>query len=990
MKKRLLIVVLTLAALAAALGSCGNTVDEEETGAITISIGVAAGGRAVAKWPVETATMGRLAHKVILTRTSPSAATKEHTFAAGAATVASIPVAPGTWTVTVEAYIGSVNGVLYATGTGSVTVAAGETKSVPITMSHAGYTVTSKDDWEEVLGFIQNGGNVKSYIINVSGNVAVTGTTTPTFGSVTGLEVTLKGSGKLYLDSPGSLLMIGIAGQTVVLDSAALTLEGTTGNTSSLVTINNGAFKLKNGKVTDNTSTTNGGGVNLGTNATFDMYGGEISGNAGSNGGGVYVGGGSTFTMYGGEISGNTAGPNTGNGGGGVYLYGNGKLLIVTGTIYGTDAATGANTLTGTASGTALYLSSTGGTAQRGTFTGTNDEWVSKGSLAITTATTTETTINVVNGEIYDPNAANPTANDYTVTGLTQTAGSVVAVSITPKAGSGAVTATYYEGISPTVYTKQTNVPSAVGTYAVTFDVGAATGWNAATGLSAGTLTVNAAATGNTFTVTNYSQWDGVVTIIKNGGANKSYTITVNGDVGVVGDTINTFGTVTGLKVTLKGSGKLYLSSQGNLLAIKANQEVILDSDDLTLQGLKSGQNGFSQDNDAMVVNIATDGTFTMNGGKVSDNTNTFTVGGGVYVATGATFNMTGGVISGNTSSTSGGGVYNAGTFRIVNGTIYGSGEGALSNTAASGAALESGGTAQRGTFSGTNSAWVSKGTLTSTSNTIAVYNGMLESEFDGVFNVANAGDWSSFYNNTQIFSGTSGATKSYLVNVIAEINNVVISDTSSYTFGSKSYIDVVINGNGHSVALNSTSQSFLLYVGNNQNVAMNNLTLKGNPSNNSALVLMGGGAITMNSGSISDNTNASPGGTGGGVYMNGGTFTMNGGDIAGNKASAGGGVYMIGNSTPPIFTMYGGRILGNTATVSNGGGMFLADGTLSIVTGTIYGNNAGALSNFSGDGDSAAFAYSTATVRYGNGVGTWTTLYPTNNTIDVLNGALQ
>ncbi|MDR0495672.1 MAG: leucine-rich repeat domain-containing protein [Treponema sp.] len=86
-----------------------------------------------------------------------------------------------------------------------------------------------------------------------------------------------------------------------------------------------------------------------------------------------------------------------------------------------------------------------------------------------------------------------PTAADFDISGLSQVFdGSAKAVNISPKPGksSGKIT-TYYEGIGGTSYTKKTAAPSAIGAYAVTFDVAAATGWNAATGLSAGTLAIN-------------------------------------------------------------------------------------------------------------------------------------------------------------------------------------------------------------------------------------------------------------------------------------------------------------------------------------------------------------------------------------------------------------------------------------------------------------------------------------------------------------------
>jgi hypothetical protein len=85
-----------------------------------------------------------------------------------------------------------------------------------------------------------------------------------------------------------------------------------------------------------------------------------------------------------------------------------------------------------------------------------------------------------------------PVATDYTVSSnLTQDYGSVTAVTVTRKTDKSTGTVTvYYTGIAPTTYAKSATVPSAEGSYAVTFDVAAAGAWKAATGLTAGTLTI--------------------------------------------------------------------------------------------------------------------------------------------------------------------------------------------------------------------------------------------------------------------------------------------------------------------------------------------------------------------------------------------------------------------------------------------------------------------------------------------------------------------
>jgi uncharacterized repeat protein (TIGR02543 family) len=85
-----------------------------------------------------------------------------------------------------------------------------------------------------------------------------------------------------------------------------------------------------------------------------------------------------------------------------------------------------------------------------------------------------------------------PVAADFTVSKLNQTEGGVTDVSITPKPGksNGAITI-YYEGTDGTTYAKSQTLPTAIGKYAVTFDVAAvASLWEAASGLAGGTLTI--------------------------------------------------------------------------------------------------------------------------------------------------------------------------------------------------------------------------------------------------------------------------------------------------------------------------------------------------------------------------------------------------------------------------------------------------------------------------------------------------------------------
>lgn len=127
-------------------------------------------------------------------------------------------------------------------------------------------------------------------------------------------------------------------------------------------------FNLWGGSITGNFCNDSAGGVAI-TSGTFNMYGGTITGNTAGlkkqrgygAGGGVFVDMRGTFNLYRGEISDNTA---VYQGGGGVYVYTTGKFTMHDGLIT-------RNTVT--LLGESTYSNSTdyggGGVLNRGTFT---------------------------------------------------------------------------------------------------------------------------------------------------------------------------------------------------------------------------------------------------------------------------------------------------------------------------------------------------------------------------------------------------------------------------------------------------------------------------------------------------------------------------------------------------------------------------------------------------------------------------------------------
>lgn len=97
------------------------------------------------------------------------------------------------------------------------------------------------------------------------------------------------------------------------------TISGNTAQKGGGVYSDNGLFEMTGGTISGNTATVlGGGGVYVMCVGTFTMKNGRIiENNTAGDAGGVYVGGG-TFTMEGGEITGNTAEYS----GGGVYVTG--------------------------------------------------------------------------------------------------------------------------------------------------------------------------------------------------------------------------------------------------------------------------------------------------------------------------------------------------------------------------------------------------------------------------------------------------------------------------------------------------------------------------------------------------------------------------------------------------------------------------------------------------------------------------------------------
>ncbi|QQO09974.1 right-handed parallel beta-helix repeat-containing protein [Breznakiella homolactica] len=190
------------------------------------------------------------------------------------------------------------------------------------------------------------------------------------------------------------------------------------------------------------------------------------------------------------------------------------------------------------------------------------------------------------------------------------------------------------------------------------------------------------------------NDWNQAIEIIKNGGNNQDYTITVSGTVPVPGSTGSTFGSVDKLTVTLTGDGTLTLSSTGNMfyiLGTSLTQTLVIDgpalqgrsvNDSSLVKVSDSGaalelKSGTISGNMGGGVDVSWNGNFTMSGGTISGNTANngggATLGGGVYINTYGNFTMSGGTISDNTADHGGGVTLNNAAILTMNGgTISG------------------------------------------------------------------------------------------------------------------------------------------------------------------------------------------------------------------------------------------------------------------------------------------------------------------------------
>ena len=405
-----------------------------------------------------------------------------------------------------------------------------------------------------------------------------------------------------------------------------------------------GTFNMYGGSITNNmarhdvndtdSGACNGGGVRVG-GGTFNMFAGEITGNKGENGAGVSISRG-TFNMEGGIISGNTAAKNSATTEDTTEFYGGG--VYITG---GTFNMTGGEITGNTAGrGSGVYV------AKDGCFTISGSAKVSGNNVS----------------NVYLPDGATITIGEE---GLADNACIGVTTEKAPAQNSFVAIAT---GAVDGGYKADTFIDDQNSGYEIrqTGDMVV---------FANGKLhehPICGAGCEHTGDEKHVVQpWRGISSLNEITADGNYYLLDAVTITSVWSCAYDVQLCLNGHTITRRGNGNVIDISSGHSLVITDCQETAgkitnASSSATAAQGVHDEGtftlwNGIITGNTASGVSMSSNSKFIMNGGAITENTSTYHYGGGVTVWAGGEFIMNGGTISNNkvtTTSTSAGGVY--------------------------------------------------------------------------------------------------------------------------------------------------------------------------------------------------------------------------------------------------------------------------------------------------------------------------------------------
>jgi len=784
--------------------------------------------------------------------------------------------------------------------------------------------------------FTMRNGIITGNIGNHAGGVEVEyGTFTMNGGNINNNETTTGTGGGVRLGSSA----------TFTMNSGTIESNTSMGTGGGVRVANNSIFTMYNGIIRNNTSNSSGGGVAIGTTndtvlAVFHFHNGVIEGNRANNGGGVQVNQGNTFNMHGGAIRNNRNLPNNNNPiseGGGVRVIGSGTTFTMTGGTIGhpTNNAQGNRAV----NGGGVWV---GGGAtfnmQQGPAPGNTS-----GTIHINEATTNGGGVFINNGTV--------TMSIGTITENNSLGGGG---GVEVRGNNGVFT--MHDGV-----VNHNTAQSATGG-GVRVETGATVN------MHGGTINHNTsqgATGGGAMVAGTFNMFDGTISHNTAVGASGGGMSVIGGTVYIHDGTIesnraNNGGgvrAVTGATVTMHGG------------TIRNHQT---RADGVTHINLGGGV-------------LVDDATFIMTGGTIGHATDTTQGnralnGGGVWAGNGASFymiqggttpNYTHGTIIGNEATglpfndSRGGGVYVTGitsTFDMYTGLIY-------DNTAGRGGGVS----VNYGTFN------MSGGDIENNTG-LSFSGGVVVSGDSGVFNMY----YGSTISHNEAVGNAGGGVLIFNNGTFNMFDGIIEHNTSSATgggvrindIGTFNMFDGVIRQNtsnslGGGVAIGSTGVASLAYFN------MHGGVIERNRAFNAGGVAISGGNTALMTGGVIRNNRYTPTddiiATGGGVRVvsEDASFTMTGGTIGcdldineGNRAQNGGGVWVgLGAS----FTMQEGvtnnvhtipQISGNVATATGasslelegGGGVYVIGNTSSFtMRGGVIGGN-----SYYGEGNTA------------------------------------
>jgi len=394
--------------------------------------------------------------------------------------------------------------------------------------------------------------------------------------------------------------------------------------------------------------------------------------------------------------------------------------------------------------------------------------------------------------------------------------------------------------------------------------------------------------------------------------------------------------------ITIDGNGHTIARGSGaprfRLIAVTPTGDLTLN--EVTLSG------GYSTDDGGAIY--LKDGVLSLNNSAIHDNSAYYGGFGGGLAASGGTVSIADSTLANNSALQGGGGLFATGTVAITNSTIS---DNSIPDFSANGGGLlVTGDVTIAGSAISGNSADDKGGGLATYDATVDISNTTItgngaEEKGGGLFlwagattltdvtvtgNTANDSDGGGIF-----FRGNTDYYDYSLGDGTLVISGGTIGDNTSPDKGGGLHVLYgTVTVSGSTISGNNADHGGGLYAAQSA-VTLAEAAVEGNSAYGAGGgLLIYGGTLDTTAGTIDNNTGGYPGG--GGLRLDDVDAELIGTVISGNTASNGGGVWIAEGTTVLTEVM----VTDNTA-LSQGGGVYAKDGPLSIGDSTFSGNSA-------------------------------------------------